>query len=526
MSLSAQVPHAIGQQSPNSVASSFSLEKEPMKSEKPRKPKATRQIHARLRNYLRKIARKMPFIGSKFKKEERHSPALSTTSTDESEDERIWWGDVRDIDDQVLIDLAVKHLGVTHGLVCSVLERLEGSYNCAYVIQFSEGAKFVIRVPAAGRPGRWTQADADALRSQVLTMAYIRRHTNLPIPDTLFFSTSLDIEGFGYPFIISQYLPGKQLSEVWGTGIDYDEDLERKRQKILRSLAQTMSRLQYLSFPASGSLYFQHNVDDNPQVGPRHMVDESSYPNRIPYYGTAYGDTPSHLRNRLDLWWEQTKTSVSYESNPFSPEAMEANGKYEILKMAIDSLPLPDSGLLNERRQLIESFVLAPPDFDYQNILVDDDGNVTGLLDWDGVHTVPRFAGYAALPLWLTRDFTDAGWEWDGEIGNSDWDLARYRQCYAGYMYNAMEGQGDCRFTAKSHLFQLLQFGVEKENKMSWGAVRNFLNPILGRTDARAYVTKVGNEAYGWARGEEGWLMERMEELFSCELGVEHGLYV
>lgn len=452
--------------------------------------------------------------------------APSTTSTVENEDETIWWGDVRDIDDQVLIDLAVKHLGATHGLICSVVERLEGSYNCAYVMQFFEGAKFVIRVPAAGRPGRWTKIDADALRSQVLTMAYIRRHTNLPIPDTLFFSTSLDIENFGYPFIISQYLPGKQVSEVWGTGIDYDSDLERKRQKILRSLAQTMSRLQNLSFPASGSLYFEHNLDDDPQVGPRHMVDETDYPNRTPYYEPSYSDTSAHLRGRLDLWWELNKTNVNYELSPFSPEAMEANGKFKILKMAIDSLPIPDSEDLNEDRQPIESFVLAPPDFDIQNILVDDDGNVTGLLDFDGVHTVPRFAGYAALPLWLTRDFTDARWEWDGELGNSEWDLARYRQCYAGYMYNAMQGQGDCRFTAKSHLFQLLQFGCERENKMSWGAVRNFLNPILGRTELRGYVTKIGNSAYGWQRGEEEWLRERMRELFWCEAGVEHGLYI
>ncbi|KAE9965979.1 hypothetical protein BLS_007282 [Venturia inaequalis] len=486
MSLPAQVPHSLGQQSLNSVASSFSLDKEPMK---PKRPRETRHIGARLYNCLRKIARKMPFIGSKFEDaQQQHLPVPSTISTDEDEEESIWWGDVRDIDDQVLIDLAVKHLGATHGSICSVLERLEGSYNCAYVMQFSEGAKFVIRVPAAGRPGRWTQTDADALRSQVLTMAYIRRQTNFPIPDTLFFSTSLDVEGFGYPFIISQYLPGKQVSEVWGTGLDYDADLERRRQKILRSLAQTMSRLQNLSFPASGSLYFQHNLDDNPKVGPRHMVDETRYPSRTPYYEPSYSDTPSHLRDRLDMWWEHTKINVNYELSPFSPEAMEANGKYEILQMAIDSLPLPDSGVLNG--QPLESFVLAPPDFDCQNILVDDEGNVTGIIDWDGVHTVPRFAGFAALPLWLTRDFTDARWEWDGELGNSDWDLARYRQCYAGYMFNAMQGQGDCRFTAKSHLFQLLQFGVERENKMSWGAVRNFLNPILGRTEARASLAQ------------------------------------
>lgn len=80
--------------------------------------------------------------------------ALSVSTDDEYEE--AWWGNVRDISDQALVDLGIKHLDATHGTACSVLDRLEGSYNCAYIIQFTDGFKFVIRVPASGRPGRWT----------------------------------------------------------------------------------------------------------------------------------------------------------------------------------------------------------------------------------------------------------------------------------------------------------------------------------------------------------------------------------
>ncbi|KIM37911.1 hypothetical protein M413DRAFT_421199 [Hebeloma cylindrosporum] len=45
------------------------------------------------------------------------------------------------------------------------------------------------------------------------------------------------------------------------------------------------------------------------------------------------------------------------------------------------------------------------PDFGFQNVLVDDDGTVTGLLDWDGNDTVPRQSGYARYPLWIMRDW-------------------------------------------------------------------------------------------------------------------------
>lgn len=45
-----------------------------------------------------------------------------------------------------------------------------------------------------------------------------------------------------------------------------------------------------------------------------------------------------------------------------------------------------------------DGFVLCPPDFDSQNVLVDDQVNVTGIIDWDMAHTMPRPLGYARYP--------------------------------------------------------------------------------------------------------------------------------
>jgi hypothetical protein len=49
-------------------------------------------------------------------------------------------------------------------------------------------------------------------------------------------------------------------------------------------------------------------------------------------------------------------------------------------------------------------FVLSMPDFNYQNIFVDN-GEVTGLIDWDGIFAGPRQGGYARYPSWITRDW-------------------------------------------------------------------------------------------------------------------------
>jgi hypothetical protein len=196
--------------------------------------------------------------------------------------------------------------------------------------------------------------------------------------------------------------------------------------------------------------------------------------------------------------------------------------------MAVDCVPSPKGAddetslkslSIEEQKSTSETFVLVPPDFNWQNILVDEQGNITGLLDWDEVYTQPRFAGFASSPMWITRDYLSAGYEWHGDVGNSDWDLARYRKMYSQFMCEAMNGKGNCKFTHKSHHFQLVQYACEKENKMSWVAVENILKPILGRTGLEYYVCRIGNEAegYGFKTGEEVWLESLLAQLFQCE---------
>ncbi|KAJ7108358.1 hypothetical protein C8R43DRAFT_1140018 [Mycena crocata] len=50
-------------------------------------------------------------------------------------------------------------------------------------------------------------------------------------------------------------------------------------------------------------------------------------------------------------------------------------------------------------------FFLPHPDFGYQNILVDAEGNVTGIIDWDDVSVGPRQSAFARYPSWITRDW-------------------------------------------------------------------------------------------------------------------------
>ncbi|KAK8187002.1 hypothetical protein IWZ00DRAFT_490250 [Phyllosticta capitalensis] len=98
----------------------------------------------------------------------------------------------------------------------------------------------------------------------------------------------------------------------------------------------------------------------------------------------------------LHHWWFRQTQNDKY--NPEDEQSLHLlRGQREILQLFVDCLP--SSPLQNNVEK--ERFVIAPLDFNWHNILVDEEGNVTGFLDWDSVRTVSRFLGWAALPIWL-----------------------------------------------------------------------------------------------------------------------------
>ncbi|KAF2751323.1 hypothetical protein M011DRAFT_483258 [Sporormia fimetaria CBS 119925] len=115
-----------------------------------------------------------------------------------------------------------------------------------------------------------------------------------------------------------------------------------------------------------------------------------------------------------------------------------------LFDIMVDQIPLGTSQLARSNEK--QSYVLCHPDLDLQNILTDEDGNVTGIIDWEKALAVPRCVGYASLPLFLRYDDHAEG-------GAGVWpfmqkSLHHYREVYAG----AMEATGclDSLFTRKS----------------------------------------------------------------------------
>lgn len=78
-----------------------------------------------------------------------------------------------------------------------------------------------------------------------------------------------------------------------------------------------------------------------------------------------------------------------------------------------------------------ESFAIHHNDLDLQNILVNDDGNITSIIDWDRSYVGPRCIGPAAVPEFLRQDWFPRYVNSLFQPPHTAWNTHSYREIYA-----------------------------------------------------------------------------------------------
>ncbi|KAI3324256.1 kinase-like domain-containing protein [Xylariaceae sp. AK1471] len=359
----------------------------------------------------------------------------------------------------------------------TLIARISGSYNITYVIEL-ENVKLVVRVPATGWGSGLTHAAADAMESQVATIRLIRSNTTIPVPEIYALDTSVNNE-IGAPYLCMSFIPGKPVSEVW---FDYSGTLPRDefRLRILTSLSQTMAQFSCFSFDQMGSI--MKSRSGSTVIGPSFDWDEKE--------DGSLQVTTSGPYDSASVFLDQNLIEGSSENGHAWSKAAA-----KVLEVMLDCLPAPDSP---------SSFVLCPPDFDSQNVLVDDEGTVTGLIDWDLAQTMPRFVGYARYPGWITRDWDPLmyGWPKMAESEDSPETLERYRAHYNTELGKAHKWQGDWKYTGKSHILEAIWIAaLHSLNRLE--ICRKFVQAVAGdNTDASDILYDIGTGRYK----EEDWV--------------------
>lgn len=421
----------------------------------------------------------------------------------------MYWGPTRDITEQALVALVKPHLPSQKEALdagpWSLISRQHGVYNSVYILQSQRGDKLCVRVPACGWSERWNRRDAELLRVTALAMRMLEVKTTVPLPRVMAYDCSLENQ-IAAPFMLMSCIPGVCARQMWNA----DEGVvpkEMRRQNILRGIAQAMAGLRELRYSSSGSPWFDEGSEGEPYIG-------ESWNLRIEGYviKRQFETAESYCSTRKKVMGN-VQTLLKDDCSPSNQRDLCTRGVLELYRLISDAFltatDVPEAG---------EEFVLMHTDFDIQNMMVDEQGHLTGIFDWDGLSSQPRQVGWSMVPFWLQGDWSP-GYQWLPAIGASyamvsPDEFHNYRQDYARYLWEACGGVGDCRFTTKSHIYRAF-LGSTSDMFAVRRFVENVLADILPRVNALVYCSQLGR--YGFRSGEKEWLEKRLYDFFIPE---------
>ncbi|KAF2083964.1 hypothetical protein K490DRAFT_76144 [Saccharata proteae CBS 121410] len=259
-----------------------------------------------------------------------------------------------------------------------------------------DGFQFVGRIPYP-----ITEPKHLVIASEVATMDFLRSH-GLPVPQVYSYS-AISENAAGTEYIFMELIRGTNLGDVW-----FDLS-EKARITVVTKLAELESRLFALDFPATGSLYYTHDL----QTGSRKV--------KVPIASaTRNSDFCVGPDTRLGLWHGK-RADIQIDRGPYPAAALTAGAKKEIAYLTQFGQPLhPFQRLRREiynyqkqsplehldsldkylrvapylipnQEEALTRPTLRHPDLQPNNVFVSDKLEITGLIDWQHCAILPLF---------------------------------------------------------------------------------------------------------------------------------------
>lgn len=331
--------------------------------------------------------------------------------------------------------IARKHLKLDPSSSCTVKFYAEGIFNKLYKVE-TEAESSLMRVTLPVDPFHKTN-------SEVATIQFVRENTTIPVPEIFAFDDSAENE-LGFEWILMEMLPGVELRQRW-----------RKlsmvaKQDLVKQIAEYQSQLFCHKFSAIGNLFVppshefvvqgpstaQENEGErgdslaptkkspatqgtsiSPEAGISDPAPEleklrittttspsTTYLQTLPNLGQIvsiiffqgdnitqtvprgpFARSEDWIRSRLILIIKDQEKIISTSNDEDEIEdAQRSKDSAERLLTLLPSIFPPESGNT-------EATIIFHDDFHQSNILVDDSGKITGVVDWECV---------SAMPLW------------------------------------------------------------------------------------------------------------------------------
>ncbi|KAE8152071.1 kinase-like domain-containing protein [Aspergillus avenaceus] len=294
-----------------------------------------------------------------------------------------------------------------------------GSFNWAVLISFDDGIRWVFRSPHR-RFSMPLEVVMKLLASEVATMRYISAYSDIPVPEIFDYCVSCDND-IGIPYILMSEARGWPLSKVWrpvGSPLD-DLDASSKG-KVLRELGDITWKLSQLRLGRIGSPFEENGSFEVKECLSRgHMLHER-YDLEIPrgpfasdaeFYNSLISAFLEHAEalqlshhcfiapvplpnnyemrtlytDAVNLWNDFVAVGNKIDSSINRRDYVIAGDALRDI-LARDIIPSLESPETTE-----ETFPLCHPDLSVNNIFVDDDINITCIIDWAFASSIPEF---------------------------------------------------------------------------------------------------------------------------------------
>ena len=337
----------------------------------------------------------------------------------ESEDTREKLELIRRIDDFGALRIATRTRRALHqtpnpndanDIECEAVESFSGSYNIAYKLEFDDGLVWIIRVPFHGTAYDWTEADAAAMKTEVMIMQLLKKDTTIPVPEVYGFDTSLNNEAC-VPYILMEYINVAHLGAYWNNAQLCDVEQHLIRGKAMKDLAGALVQLGKYRFHATEEIAFDLNGNiqglSSSENGSTHCVSTCESQDKSIVSSAKCLIEAEGLSSRETFFpGLGNKWLLLMYPN--------LHGITGLLRLWIQSLP---SNHLDQT----PAYTLHHPDIDTQNVLVGQDGGLRAIIDWDGTSIVPVCFGQA-YPMWLRRDWHPERYNYEEATNTATWD--------------------------------------------------------------------------------------------------------
>lgn len=273
-----------------------------------------------------------------------------------------------------------RHLAIPSNDACTVSFYEASLFAKLYLVDCSgsgSGCRYMMRVSLPVYPGYKT-------RAEVATLRWVRANTTVPAPTVYAFDDCADND-IGFEWVLLEFIPGTPARKRWR-----QMSMEQKT-RFTERVAELQTNILRCPLRGIGSLKL---TDDEKSQG-------ESFPDVLVYHEFFMGDHVGYDIPRGPFscshdWLAavlgimiQHQTNVLATSDD-EDEREDAEEIMPVAKKLLFLLPKLFSPQSSTEEQ--ETTGLCHSDLHLNNILINDDGEISAVLDWECV---------SALPLWM-----------------------------------------------------------------------------------------------------------------------------